>query len=80
MPEILDTKVYDEIITVKNDAAFATGREIARIEGVLAGVSSGAAVWAATQLAMRPENKGKNIVALLPDTGERYLSTPMFAD
>ncbi len=80
VPEILDTKVYDEIITVKNDAAFATGREIARIEGVLAGVSSGAAVWAATQLAMRPENKGKNIVALLPDTGERYLSTPMFAD
>lgn len=80
VPEILDTKVYDEIITVKNDAAFATGREIARIEGVLVGVSSGAAVWAATQLAMRPENKGKNIVALLPDTGERYLSTPMFAD
>lgn len=80
VPETLDTSVYDEIITVENDAAFQTGREIARTEGVLVGVSSGAAVWAATQLALRPENKGKNIVVLLPDTGERYLSTPMFAD
>ena len=74
----LNTKIYDEIITVKNDDAFATGREIARKEGILVGISSGAAVWAAIQLAKRPENKGKNIVVLLPDTGDRYLSTPMF--
>ena len=80
VPETLDTKVYDEIITVENEDAFKTGRDIARSEGVLVGISSGAAVWAATELAKRPENKGKTIVALLPDTGERYLSTPMFAE
>ena len=80
VPESLDTKVYDEIITVENEDAFKTGRDIARSEGVLVGISSGAAVWAATELAKRPENKGKTIVALLPDTGERYLSTPMFAE
>ena len=78
VPETLDTKIYDEIITVSNEDAFATGRSVARTEGVLVGISSGAAVWAAIQLAKRPENKGKTIVALLPDTGERYLSTPMF--
>ncbi len=78
VPETLDTKIYDEIITVDNEDAFATGRAVARKEGVLVGISSGAAVWAAIQLAKRPENKGKTIVALLPDTGERYLSTPMF--
>ena len=80
VPETLDTKIYDEIITVDNDDAFATGRRIARTQGVLVGISSGAAMWAAIQLAKRPENKGKNIVVLLPDTGERYLSTAMFAD
>lgn len=80
VPETLDTKIYDEIIAVENDDAFETGRAIARTEGVLVGISSGAAVWAAIQLAKRPENKGKTIVALLPDTGERYLSTPMFAN
>ena len=80
VPETLDTKVYDEIIAVENDAAFETGKKIAREEGLLVGISSGAAVWAAAQLAKRPENKGKLIVALLPDTGDRYLSTPMFAD
>lgn len=80
IPETLDTKIYDEIIAVENDDAFETGRAIARTEGVLVGISSGAAVWAAIQLAKRPENKGKTIVALLPDTGERYLSTPMFAN
>ena len=80
VPETLDTKVYDEIITVENEDAFKTGRDIARSEGVLVGISSGAAVWAATELAKRPENNGKTIVALLPDTGERYLSTPMFAE
>lgn len=80
VPETLDTKIYDEIITVENEDAFETGRAIARTEGVLVGISSGAAVWAAIQLAKRPENKGKTIVALLPDTGERYLSTPMFAN
>ena len=78
VPETLNTNVYDEIITVSNEDAFETGRAIARTEGVLVGISSGAAVWAAIQLAKRPENKGKTIVALLPDTGERYLSTPMF--
>ena len=80
VPEVLDTKVYDEIIPVSNEDAFATGRMIGRSEGVLVGISSGAAVWAAIQLAKRPENAGKNIVVLLPDTGDRYLSTPMFAD
>ena len=80
VPETLNTKIYDEIIPVENDDAFETGRAIARNEGVLVGISSGAAVWAAVQLAKRPENKGKVIVALLPDTGERYLSTAMFAE
>ena len=80
VPETLDTKIYDEVIAVEYEAAFETGRKIARNEGVLVGISSGAAVWAAIQLAKRPENKGKVIVALLPDTGERYLSTPMFAE
>ena len=80
VPDVLDTKIYDEIITVENDDAFATGRLIGKHEGVLVGISSGAAVWAAIELAKRPENKGKNIVALLPDTGDRYLSTPLFAD
>lgn len=78
VPETLNTDIYDEIITVENEDAFAAGRSIARNEGVLVGISSGAAVWAAIQLAKRPENKGKVIVALLPDTGERYLSTAMF--
>ncbi len=80
VPETLNTGVYDEIFPVENEDAFATGRTLARKEGLLVGISSGAAVYAATQLALRPENKGKLIVALLPDTGERYLSTPMFAD
>ena len=80
IPDTLNTTVYDEIIPVENEDAFATGRARARHEGVLVGISSGAAVWAATQLAKRPENKGKLIVALLPDTGERYLSTPMFSE
>ncbi|MEG2653978.1 MAG: cysteine synthase A [Ruthenibacterium sp.] len=80
VPATLDTAVYDEIIAVENEDAFATGRALARTEGVLAGISSGAAVWAAQQLAKRPENAGKIIVALLPDTGERYLSTPMFSE
>lgn len=76
----MDTSVYDEIITVENDDAFAAGRLVGHSEGILVGISSGAAVWAAIQLANRPENKGKTIVALLPDTGDRYLSTPLFAD
>lgn len=80
VPAVLDTNVYDEIIAVENDDAFATGRQIGRAEGILVGISSGAAVWAAIQLARRPENKGKTIVALLPDTGDRYLSPPLFAD
>lgn len=80
VPETMNTEICDEIITVENEDAFETGRAIARTEGVLVGISSGAAVWAAIQLAKRPENKGKTIVALLPDTGERYLSTPMFAE
>ena len=80
VPDVLDTKVYDEVIPVENEDAFATGRLIGKSEGVLVGISSGAAVWAAIQLAKRPENKGKTIVALLPDTGDRYLSTPLFAD
>ena len=80
VPDVLDTSVYDEIITVENDDAFAAGRLVGHSEGILVGISSGAAVWAAIQLANRPENKGKTIVALLPDTGDRYLSTPLFAD
>ena len=80
VPDTLNTKIYDEIITVENEDAFATGRELARKEGLLVGISSGAAVWAAAQLAKRPENQGKRIIVLLPDTGDRYLSTPMFAD
>ena len=80
VPEVLDTKIYDEIIPVENDDAFATGKEIGKSEGVLVGISSGAAVWAAIELAKRPENEGKTIVVLLPDTGDRYLSTPLFAD
>ena len=80
VPDVLDTKIYDEIIPVENDDAFATGKLVGKKEGVLVGISSGAALWAAIQLAKRPENKGKTIVALLPDTGDRYLSTPLFAD
>ena len=80
VPDVLDTKVYDEIIPVENDDAFATGKAIGHAEGVLVGISSGAAIWAAIQLAKRPENEGKTIVALLPDTGDRYLSTPLFAE
>ena len=80
VPDVLNTKVYDEIIPVSNEDAFATGRLIGHKEGVLVGISSGAAVWAAIELAKRPENKGKTIVVLLPDTGDRYLTTPLFAD
>ena len=80
VPQVLDTTVYDEIIAVENDDAFATGKEIGKLEGVLVGISSGAAVWAALELARRPENAGKTIVALLPDTGDRYLSTPLCAE
>ncbi len=80
VPDVLNTDIYDEIIKVENEDAFATGREIGRREGILVGISSGAAVWAAAQLARRPENKGKTIVVLLPDTGDRYLSTPMFSE
>ena len=80
VPAVLNTGVYDEIIAVENEDAFATGKKIGKSEGVLVGISSGAAVWAAIELAKRPENKGKTIVALLPDTGDRYLSTPLFAD
>lgn len=80
VPDVLDTKIYDEIITVSNEDAFATGREVGRTEGVLVGISSGAALWAAIELAKRAENKGKNIVVLLPDTGDRYLSTSLFAE
>lgn len=80
IPDVLDMKVYDEVIAVENEDAFTTGRLIGRKEGVLVGISSGAAVWAAVQLAKRPENKGKTIVVLLPDTGDRYLSTPLFED
>ena len=79
VPDTLDTRIYDEIITVENEDAFAVGKAIGRREGVLVGISSGAAVWAAIQVAKRPENKGKTIVVLLPDTGDRYLSTPLFA-
>lgn len=80
VPDVLDTAVYDEIIPVKNEDAFSAGREIGKNEGVLVGISSGAALWAAIELAKRPENEGKTIVALLPDTGDRYLSTPLFAE
>lgn len=80
VPSVLDTKIYDEIITVSNDDAFATGKLMGKKEGVLVGISSGAALWAAIELAKRPENTGKTIVVLLPDTGDRYLSTPLFAD
>lgn len=80
VPEVLNTKVYDEVIQVKNEDAFEAGRELSRTEGLLVGISSGAAVWAATELAKRPENAGKTIVAILPDTGERYLSTPLFSE
>ena len=80
VPDVLDTKIYDEVIPVSNEDAFATGRLIGRTEGVLVGISSGAALWAAIQLAKRPENRGKTIVALLPDTGDRYLSTPLFGE
>ena len=80
VPDVLDTKIYDEIIPVTNDDAFAAGKLVGHAEGVLVGISSGAAVWAAIELAKRPENKGKTIVALLPDTGDRYLSTPLFQD
>lgn len=80
VPQVLNTKIYDEIIRVKNEDAFATGRELSKSEGLLVGISSGAALWAATELAKRPENKGKTIVAILPDTGERYLSTPLFSE
>ncbi len=80
VPDVLDTKVYDEIIPVENEDAFATGKLVGRSKGVLVGISSGAALWAAIEVAKRPENAGKNIVVLLPDTGDRYLSTPLFAD
>ena len=80
VPDILNTKVYDEIVRVKNEDAFAAGRELSKTEGLLIGISSGAAAWAAVELAKRPENAGKVIVAILPDTGERYLSTPLFSE
>ena len=80
VPKVLNTKIYDEIIPVTNEDAFATGKLIGKSEGVLVGISSGAAAWAAIELAKRPENAGKTIVVLLPDTGDRYLSTPLFAD
>ena len=80
VPDVLNTKIYDEIIPVENEAAFAVGKELSKTEGLLIGISSGAAVWAATELAKRPENAGKTIVVLLPDTGERYLTTPLFAE
>ena len=80
VPDVLNTKIYDEVIPVTNEDAFRTGKQIGRAEGVLVGISSGAAAWAAIELARRPENKGKTIVVLLPDTGDRYLSTPLFAD
>ena len=80
VPDVLDTKVYDEVVTVENDAAIQTARLIAHEEGILVGISSGASLWAAMELAKRPENEGKLIVALLPDTGERYLSTELFED
>ncbi|NLX91695.1 MAG: cysteine synthase A [Firmicutes bacterium] len=80
VPQVLNTRIYDEIIPVENEDAFATGRELAKTEGLLVGISSGAALWAATEIAKRPESAGKNIIVILPDTGERYLSTPLFFD
>ncbi len=80
VPDVLNTEIYDEIVTVENDAAFATGRAFGKTEGILVGISSGAALWAATEIAKRAENKGKTIVVILPDTGDRYLSTPLFGD
>ena len=80
VPEVLDTSIYDEIIPIENEAAFASGKEVGRTEGILVGISSGAALNAAIQVAQRPENEGKTIVVLLPDTGDRYLSSPMFTD
>ncbi|MDE5766432.1 MAG: cysteine synthase A [Clostridia bacterium] len=80
VPDVLNTKIYDEIITVENDDAFATGKALGRTEGILVGISSGAALWAATELAKRPENAGKTIVVILPDTGDRYFSTPLFTE
>ena len=80
VPKVLNTKIYDEVITVKNEDAFSAAREVGKADGILVGISSGAALWAAADLAKRPENKGKIIVALLPDTGERYLSTPLFTE
>ena len=80
VPDVLDTKIYDEVIAVENDDAFAAGKLVGKKEGILVGISSGASIWAAIELAKRPENAGKTIVALLPDTGDRYLSTPLFAD
>ena len=80
VPDTLDTKIYDEVIPVKNQDAFQAGREVAKTDGLLVGISSGAAIWTARQVAARPENKGKRIVILLPDTGERYLSTALFAE
>ena len=80
VPDVLDTKIYDEIIPVANEDAFATGKLIGKSEGILVGISSGAAAWAAIELAKRPENKGKNIVVILPDTGDRYLSTALFQE
>ena len=80
VPDVLNTKIYDEIIPVSNEDAFKTGKLIGKSEGVLVGISSGAATWAAIELARRPENKGKNIVVIMPDTGDRYLSTPLFQD
>ncbi len=80
VPDVLNTKIYDEVVTVSNEDAFAAGRQVGRKEGVLVGISSGAAVWAAIELAKRPENEGKTIVTLLPDTGDRYLSTPLFSE
>ena len=80
VPDTLDTGIYDEIITVENEDAFATGGEVVRTDGVFTGISAGAALWAATELAKRAENAGKNIVVIFPDTGDRYLSTPLFAD
>ena len=80
VPDVLDQEVYDEVLPVTDEDAFAMGKEIGRTEGILVGISSGAAVWSAIELARRPENKGKTIVVLLPDTGDRYLSTAMFAD
>ena len=80
VPDVLNTKIYDEVIPVSNENAFALGKQVGRSEGILVGISAGAAVYAATELAKRSENKGKTIVVILPDTGDRYLSTPLFAE